>query len=217
MNPSVKNLPIAPLTEEETAELRELLETGGGASLAFARGVFAAVSTVPTRKDVTDWLPLIVSDQVPDRAQLKRVFGLLMRDFHACEHCLSLGVPAVPAPDDTAGITEFCKGYLRVAQADARFKADMEAFALTVPLAVLSGYVALDSLVAFEPELLVDPEVWCEKQRQQLSDTTARLHAYFAPLRASGFEMVAGKGKVARNELCPCGSGKKYKKCCGVS
>ena len=25
----------------------------------------------------------------------------------------------------------------------------------------------------------------------------------------------AKKGKVGRNELCPCGSGKKYKKCCG--
>ena len=23
-----------------------------------------------------------------------------------------------------------------------------------------------------------------------------------------------GKAKVGRNDLCPCGSGKKYKKCC---
>jgi preprotein translocase subunit SecA len=23
--------------------------------------------------------------------------------------------------------------------------------------------------------------------------------------------------KVGRNDLCPCGSGKKYKKCCGVN
>ena len=26
-----------------------------------------------------------------------------------------------------------------------------------------------------------------------------------------------GKKKIGRNELCPCGSGKKYKKCCGSS
>ena len=25
----------------------------------------------------------------------------------------------------------------------------------------------------------------------------------------------AKKRKIGRNELCPCGSGKKYKKCCG--
>ena len=27
----------------------------------------------------------------------------------------------------------------------------------------------------------------------------------------------ASGGKVGRNELCPCGSGKKYKKCCRVN
>ncbi len=28
-------------------------------------------------------------------------------------------------------------------------------------------------------------------------------------------EPVRGQGKVGRNDPCPCGSGKKYKKCCG--
>ncbi|MCL2166154.1 MAG: SEC-C metal-binding domain-containing protein [Clostridiales bacterium] len=27
----------------------------------------------------------------------------------------------------------------------------------------------------------------------------------------------AVSGKIGRNDLCPCGSGKKYKKCCGKS
>jgi len=27
---------------------------------------------------------------------------------------------------------------------------------------------------------------------------------------------VVKKQKVGRNDLCPCGSGKKYKKCCGI-
>ena len=26
---------------------------------------------------------------------------------------------------------------------------------------------------------------------------------------------VRGKGEVSKNALCPCGSGKKYKRCCG--
>jgi len=26
---------------------------------------------------------------------------------------------------------------------------------------------------------------------------------------------VRGKGVVSKNSLCPCGSGKKYKRCCG--
>jgi uncharacterized protein YecA (UPF0149 family) len=26
---------------------------------------------------------------------------------------------------------------------------------------------------------------------------------------------IVNSAKIGRNELCPCGSGKKYKKCCG--
>jgi len=29
-------------------------------------------------------------------------------------------------------------------------------------------------------------------------------------------QVVRGAAKVGRNDPCPCGSGKKYKKCCGV-
>jgi preprotein translocase subunit SecA len=31
-----------------------------------------------------------------------------------------------------------------------------------------------------------------------------------------GRDHEGGKRKVGRNELCPCGSGKKYKRCCGA-
>lgn len=30
-----------------------------------------------------------------------------------------------------------------------------------------------------------------------------------------GNEFMGGETKVGRNDPCPCGSGKKYKKCCG--
>ncbi|MDO5483608.1 MAG: YchJ family metal-binding protein [Desulfovibrionaceae bacterium] len=35
------------------------------------------------------------------------------------------------------------------------------------------------------------------------------------PLRRQAYRRP--EAKVGRNELCPCGSGRKYKKCCGVS
>jgi preprotein translocase subunit SecA len=30
-------------------------------------------------------------------------------------------------------------------------------------------------------------------------------------------QVVRGTAKIGRNDPCPCGSGKKYKKCCGAS
>jgi uncharacterized protein len=35
--------------------------------------------------------------------------------------------------------------------------------------------------------------------------------------RQRGIEVAPGFAKVGRNERCPCGSGKKYKKCCAVN
>jgi uncharacterized protein YecA (UPF0149 family) len=34
---------------------------------------------------------------------------------------------------------------------------------------------------------------------------------------SSGSKTVLRGAKVGRNEPCPCGSGKKYKKCCGAA
>src|SRR2546425_11569499 len=36
-----------------------------------------------------------------------------------------------------------------------------------------------------------------------------------ALLRAAPSQVTAGRQKVGQNEPCPCGSGKKFKKCCG--
>jgi uncharacterized protein YecA (UPF0149 family) len=52
-------------------------------------------------------------------------------------------------------------------------------------------------------------------ERYQLIDDTVKeleWWACFQPPRAP----QGVKKKVGRNEPCPCGSGKKYKKCCGA-
>jgi uncharacterized protein len=56
-----------------------------------------------------------------------------------------------------------------------------------------------------------------------ISGAVTAIYRYFAPLRR---RMAAGRGaesrpyrhpepKIGRNDPCPCGSGKKYKHCCG--
>ncbi len=39
----------------------------------------------------------------------------------------------------------------------------------------------------------------------------------FAPMGWRSKTVVRTTEKVGRNAACPCGSGKKYKKCCGVN
>jgi len=56
-----------------------------------------------------------------------------------------------------------------------------------------------------------------------LSGGVKRIYHYFEPDRkmAARLGKQAGslrreQAKVGRNDPCPCGSGKKYKKCCGA-
>ncbi len=47
------------------------------------------------------------------------------------------------------------------------------------------------------------------------SGEVARLKSLSADIMAQRLERSSQSGKVGRNQLCPCGSGMKYKKCCG--
>ncbi|MBF0619989.1 MAG: preprotein translocase subunit SecA [Candidatus Omnitrophica bacterium] len=49
---------------------------------------------------------------------------------------------------------------------------------------------------------------------EEASASTAQAQAVFAP-KAHAAQQPSGQKKVGRNDDCPCGSGKKYKKCCG--
>jgi uncharacterized protein len=54
----------------------------------------------------------------------------------------------------------------------------------------------------------------------QIPDAVLDMHAYWLPLRLAVHERTVARSmqaKVGRNEPCPCGSGKKFKKCCGAA
>ena len=44
---------------------------------------------------------------------------------------------------------------------------------------------------------------------------TARIRSKAATLRARRLAAVSAQGRIGRNDRCPCGSGRKYKRCCG--
>jgi hypothetical protein len=208
--------PQQPLTPEETTELTDLLENAAGRTLPFARGVFAAVATAPSLVEPTDWMSLLLAREPPDRASLVRLFGLLIREYHACAECLALGVPAVPSAEESEGIVQFCKGYIRVSQGDSRWTQDSDAFALTVPLAWLAGYVGDEALRTLGPTVEVDVAAFRATHQELLAEDVARLYEYWAEARRKRHSTVTNAEKIGRNEPCPCGSGKKYKKCYSI-
>lgn len=86
----------------------------------------------------------------------------------------------------------------------------------------MEGFEMFDAMVASIREDTVKM-MYCFKihtneapKREQVAQPTSESgpKEYGGELSASS-QRRSSKGKVGRNDLCPCGSGKKYKKCCG--
>ncbi|MGD6540555.1 UPF0149 family protein, partial [Xanthomonas citri pv. citri] len=55
---------------------------------------------------------------------------------------------------------------------------------------------------------------------QQIPPAVLDMHAHWLPLRLAVYQREMAKSmqpKVGRNDPCPCGSGAKFKKCCGAA
>ncbi|HYD79727.1 MAG TPA: UPF0149 family protein [Paucimonas sp.] len=64
---------------------------------------------------------------------------------------------------------------------------------------------------------LVDDPVKRHKLALEVEAAIPHIHKYWLPQRKSAVTTVQREApKVGRNDACPCGSGRKYKKCCGA-
>ncbi len=79
------------------------------------------------------------------------------------------------------------------------------------PIRMFAANEAVDAL-----QTMQDKEI----HRLQLGiqpAVTALYQHFFKPLKNANPTFIRTSPKVGRNEPCPCGSGKKYKKCCGLN
>ncbi len=60
----------------------------------------------------------------------------------------------------------------------------------------------------------IDPSVAFDQARYEIQDVVCVLYDQWAKARFETVNTPRHVEKVGRNEPCPCGSGKKYKKCC---
>lgn len=68
-----------------------------------------------------------------------------------------------------------------------------------------------------EEMILVDNPLKCHKLAIEIEANIQEIHRFWLPLRKSPVVTIKRDSpKVGRNDDCPCGSGKKLKKCCGA-
>lgn len=231
--------PFSPLSEDEFDELDHFLlyevDTEEGMTLDMADGFLHAVAIGPKTLHPTQWMPKIwgTTEMMPPMdsiEQLNHVLGLVVRHFNG----IVAGLEAYPSEISPLWSTSIYAGDEEQEYDDAEAWAygfvqgmrlcwdDWQAMLQTPqgqswfrPIALLGE----DEFSADQDELTRTPAMRAELALQ-IPQAVLNMHAHWLPLRHAVVERTVARSmqaKAGRNEPCPCGSGKKFKKCCGAA
>ncbi|MEN6585426.1 MAG: UPF0149 family protein [Sulfuricella sp.] len=218
------------ITDAELKQLESALASpvfkGKALSLDRLQGFLCAVVSSPDTILPSKWLPdaLGGSPEYESMEQAQAIMGLLMRFYNDVAKTLLEGQPPKlilkpRAPTDSQpDYQAWCEGYILgwALSTQEWLRPGNEALKkLTFPILFLSGAFREDvqskgkTYIADEEDL---------KMQQECADTlpgaVAAIYNFFLS-RRSPAPVKRETPKVGRNELCPCGSGKKFKQCCG--
>ena len=226
--------PDTPLTDEELDELDQFLTSDATPEecmdIAMLDGFLTALVIGPNTIMPSQWLPAIwgeteEEEMVWDSAeQTRRILGLVMRMYNDRVQDLHEEIDAYdpliyqsqhegkPVPI----LDEWCMGFIRAIQLDPEgwqpiVEADtQEAGGLLTPMLLYGTEEGWNELK--ENQALADRHL---DFADAIGPCVIGIRDYWLPQRKEAATYRRETAKVGRNDLCPCGSGKKYKKCCG--
>lgn len=222
-------------------EIQDFLDLGivpeSAMPILTLEGYFAALAIHPVTIPANRWMPLVwdTSDShlqpaFSSAVQKEKVTNLLVSYRNLMESYLSdanneydplySGFPVQSDEDLTQYAVAWVSGFLLGAMLDddvwTRSFNDETGHQLLEPFLILSGL--FDSLP------YADSHDWSENKTRlahQIGFCVEELRDYWKLWRYE-YKVMPGSGhtvkvqpRVGRNEKCPCGSGKKYKQCCG--
>ncbi len=226
-----------PLTDAEFDCVREILERFGdkcSMNLETLDGFLAAVSCGPEDVPQSEYLreiwgdDLITEDAFTAQPLLQEFIALIARHREVIAHALQTGDVFTPLLlADEGGCyraNDWAIGFLRGLEIRRKewgpLLDDEEHAGALVPIFALAHEHDLD------PTLRPYSEPVSAELREKLIVGAAagvmKIYRYFTMERLGATDWTVGntthrssESKIGRNERCPCGSGKKFKKCCG--
>ncbi len=224
---------------ETLGELLDQLEADGAMDLEELDGFFTALHCAPQIVPREEYLPEIFgtgesldNQEIfagPDSARL--VWSLIFNHWNSVKEALASAGPFVPLllEDDEGKVqgNNWARGFMRgVGLRDELWDElfdDKNKYEWIAPIITLNYEHHPD------PALRPPKMPWTDEEREillkDLSRGVSELYRHFAKQRAAHTEMQYQKRltlrpdepieKIGRNDPCYCGSGMKYKKCCG--
>ena len=186
-------------------------------------GFFTAMVSGPVMIPPSQWLPAVWGDFEPvweNEKQFEKTLSLMMR------HMNGIAVTLMEQPEafepvfferEVEGnlytiVDEWCEGYQR----GVALAADQWVVGGQAMTTLLTPILAFTSATKWRAHDFSDTEV--DVIREAITPNVREIHGYWLARRhehATAIEPVRrSEPRVGRNDPCPCGSGKKYKKCC---
>ena len=236
------NEPQARLGDEELDRLEALLdepELGESMRLDEIQGYLCAALSGPQPIDEDDWLTEVLGgEEALDSEAGSKAAGLLRRFADALEEEMASGEPLVlllypkdEGEDAPSDYDPWCQAYLAAVdqapedwfevleQGDGEEAGEEADYidARLFPMMVLTGEAEAAARQHGEewPES-EELDALDEECEEDLPQAVTDIYRFWAAKRGVR-TLRREQPKIGRNEPCPCGSGKKYKQCCGLN
>jgi len=186
-------------------------------------GFLTGVAIGPQFIPPSEWLPIIWGNQEPafkNAAQAQQVLGTIMKRYNQILDEVAAGIINPIFMETPAGeiiASDWAEGfmqavYLRPASWDELFNSDKD-YPLIVPIMALCCDRDGESLLGLDQKM---EDHFFENGGDLVPAAALSLADYWRSKQSGQNQPLYGT-KAGRNDPCPCGSGKKYKKCCGLN
>ena len=215
--------------EAGTIEIIEddLLRYGSDESILGASeldGYFAALACAPETIIPSRWMPVIwggdeLSPEWDSEQQFTRFSQAILAHYNSVTNALQLAAYEplfmVNSKNDSLllVVDDWCEGFLRGltlwGELSTQDSKQLESHLRMIRM--FGTDEAADALQSMQ-----DKEI--HRLQSGIQPSVATLYQYFfKPVKTADATFVRASSKVGRNQPCPCGSGKKYKKCCALN
>jgi uncharacterized protein len=188
------------------------------AHLSYTNGLLTAVMIGPEPVPQSEWLPMLMQmpDDDPDPDLTQLAVQMTLHEYKAIYASLADGNGYEPVfwtnPDGRLITKDWAAGFLRGAEFRRKAWArilDVDNSAIEKFLYFLMQIEELDEQIRLSGE---DPDELRKDAKQEVTEIVDTIFALSQERPQTG--PVLRAAKIGRNDPCPCGSGKKYKKCC---
>jgi uncharacterized protein len=224
--PMTSTSPAAPLSQQELDALEALLGSDAfhddAMPLDALQGLFFALAAAPDPVLPSRWIPVALGEapRYESEAQAQQVLELVMRYYNQCVRAAATDDFALllyRREDGGEDLATWCAGYLEGVDAATPGWHEAgdpdEVDELLFPFVVLAGELPDKEKRQFRPAEWRDLVKSCE---DTIGDAIVEVRDYWNALRNPPQTVRRESPKIGRNDPCPCGSGKKFKQCCGA-